>query len=938
MKYNHNSKKVYFICFINFFVIIFLPFKTLISQTDLNTLSHGHVTSEAYNLLKDENLKYQYSDMNYFFDLPDNPCCIEDFRPFAFGTIKAGSFIEDQKEIMYNYGFPCNISNELITSTHFWDADMGDDFEWNPYLSCSFKNAFTRANAYWSGHIDNNSSFLILSPPVFPFVMNRTLYINGHYMSVPCELTIKIRFNSSISDAYRDPNNILVDCYWYSGPEPFVSLVNPPQPIIPFLLSHTNPGTLNESKINFHMKKVFWEIIGRICHLIEDMGVPAHAHNDPHGKYFFIPDFDSYEGWIPFNYKRKTWVDAKNQGGSININACQYPLRTALYTINQLADRFPSDDVSGDDCYRINTNITDSSFIRVQLQPFYDKLLGFPISSFRNKPIPPGLMDTLLNNPYTYSIRMTAGFLDFAYNMFGLDTNYSPLISPLTQSNVLRPNSDTYITCNTIHGYPALTYHWSVLTNDPSISYNDLGNGRLKIHKNLNKSGSKEEMKFIQVYCYVSNNFGNSNQEIINVYQYFHQNACPYIYVYNNDRGWVSDNNILIKSKFSENIGEEITDKYILRETPTISNGIIKIKLAELGNDSTIINNVKLYSIDHNIGTILGVDENNNLVLFDSINVKSTNLALITDTAQKTEEVTKLIQYDNNYSTCVSGDSLYHLYTQYNKSDNHQLGIIINSEVDWNGSVGNICNFDNYSGELRLTSQSNYFSSNFTKRLETSNTIIPINENFGEDSFYDMNINWYSSFKTQYVSLTNLNYNEDYIKYECMMLEAYNNKNVNVIDKIINQDSLNSYISENSDIEISFIPPILNEENNSKRDYLLEINGNIIPILNSLKNNNIYKKNNINNKNKNEENKIFDNYPNPFNPVTKISYQILTPGLISIEIFDVVGRKIKTLVNEYKNYGNYIVEFDGQSLSSGVYFYVFKSGNVNIVKKMLFVK
>lgn len=80
------------------------------------------------------------------------------------------------------------------------------------------------------------------------------------------------------------------------------------------------------------------------------------------------------------------------------------------------------------------------------------------------------------------------------------------------------------------------------------------------------------------------------------------------------------------------------------------------------------------------------------------------------------------------------------------------------------------------------------------------------------------------------------------------------------------------------------------------------------------------------------------NFPNPFNPVTKIYYTLPVSGNVKIEIYDLIGQKIQTLQNDYKDIGSYIVEFDGSNLSSGLYFYRIESNNYIVTKKMLLIK
>jgi hypothetical protein len=77
------------------------------------------------------------------------------------------------------------------------------------------------------------------------------------------------------------------------------------------------------------------------------------------------------------------------------------------------------------------------------------------------------------------------------------------------------------------------------------------------------------------------------------------------------------------------------------------------------------------------------------------------------------------------------------------------------------------------------------------------------------------------------------------------------------------------------------------------------------------------------------------NYPNPFNPTTKIHFTIVNRHLTRVNVFDLLGRTVATLVNEVKAPGTYTVEFDGSDLPSGVYFYRLQAGNFAQTRKMM---
>jgi hypothetical protein len=83
---------------------------------------------------------------------------------------------------------------------------------------------------------------------------------------------------------------------------------------------------------------------------------------------------------------------------------------------------------------------------------------------------------------------------------------------------------------------------------------------------------------------------------------------------------------------------------------------------------------------------------------------------------------------------------------------------------------------------------------------------------------------------------------------------------------------------------------------------------------------------------------LSQNYPNPFNPMTNIKYQIPKNCFVSIKIYDITGREIAKLVNDYKQAGYYTVTFNGSNFASGVYFYRIQSGDFVQVKKMVLIK
>ena len=84
-------------------------------------------------------------------------------------------------------------------------------------------------------------------------------------------------------------------------------------------------------------------------------------------------------------------------------------------------------------------------------------------------------------------------------------------------------------------------------------------------------------------------------------------------------------------------------------------------------------------------------------------------------------------------------------------------------------------------------------------------------------------------------------------------------------------------------------------------------------------------------------------YPNPFNPVTTISYRLLEGNHVRVDIYDIIGNKVRTLVSQAQNAGTKSYQWDatndlGRPVSAGMYLYTIKAGNFRQTKKMILLK
>jgi hypothetical protein len=83
---------------------------------------------------------------------------------------------------------------------------------------------------------------------------------------------------------------------------------------------------------------------------------------------------------------------------------------------------------------------------------------------------------------------------------------------------------------------------------------------------------------------------------------------------------------------------------------------------------------------------------------------------------------------------------------------------------------------------------------------------------------------------------------------------------------------------------------------------------------------------------------LYQNYPNPFNSETSIIYRIPRSGIVKLKIYNVLGEEVTTIIDGYKESGNYNVSFDAGDLASGVYIYTMEFEERRISRKMLLLK
>jgi hypothetical protein len=367
---------------------------------------HQYIVKEAFELLL-ATANLDITEMqNHIGGL--DPSYTGDYawhKPF----ITTGAWREDEEDPIFNYDFiyiqGFNIA--LVSITHFWDADDGDlnnnmfpiVLPVPPYPSYDigpYENAYNKLLKYRDG------GWVLWFPDI---ILCKNAANGNRLIIVPIPSTPPDRFGisleyTSITTFYNNSTiNLLSDqngqfTVFDSTAMQFIS-----------------SESVSEIIVDDYVKdRIVWETLGRMCHLLADMSVPAHTHRDEHGL-----EPDSYEDWM-YGNPHLVW-DHQNVGDFINpYNSDNDPLHYLIYTMQQQTDHFgsngPGEIGNGNNHIGGNPRASEIAFLNsVNLSS-----LGEPITS--GGPWDTPNLQNIRDKTYPYIIRATAGLLFW----FGIET------------------------------------------------------------------------------------------------------------------------------------------------------------------------------------------------------------------------------------------------------------------------------------------------------------------------------------------------------------------------------------------------------------------------------------------------------------------------------------------------------------------------------------
>lgn len=941
--------------FTNFILLALILSSTLqLNAQDYSQNVHQYIVREAWEYLKARQSWIQYSPMAWHIGTTEQG---DPADPWAEGLVAIGAWREDEEDPVFE------VNDPTPSSSHFWDADAGDEWEFciqpcPPYCDC-LPNAYKKAYIYTYGNWQNNRHRIFF---------RKTSWLQGWG-------TILGRYYTynSLFELYNTGR-----VYYYG-----------------FVDVNWTPHILYDPPIEVYIpletaQKWAYLILGRIAHLLSDMGVPAHSHGDQHDP--FWGGSDEYEEWMQTNYNRwdHSLAPIGDQGtfgpiGLINLSQRYNPLRFLFYVANQVSDRISSDDYDGDYNYISNYNGDNYGEYLNPIYSYFNEI-NYPIYH------PPGVGEGLVpigNTTFCFNIKAVASLLYW----FAQQTNQSACVPPTINSvssslgSLIYRGENTNLTAN-ISGTGPFNYQWfiykcgqenslnnccgwdftgwpfsnyfsysgwtsSLFNFGVNINYNNLiycsynSDPECQFYPPLVCGGIASNPIWFKVKLVVTNCEGHYSATRDYFYG-IHPRAiyrpvpppcpgggCPYLLIQTSD-SLLSENNILHRSEFPEFSGTDIRDLYCLKSPPPLIDNQYTLTIKEFENDYNYFDMVKFYAVDHPADTKIGVTENNDIVIYDTASISSSNYAVLNNL----QNVTTLIRYDTSGKTTLTGETTDSISAQnfqgnYNNCSDSLAIIGEIGEGDeepcqhlWGGG-----NQKYWAGEINI-----YYNSlpialtkRFARREISSNVIIPI---LPCGAFVDSAIiNWFRDYTLGYMGIVPIRYTGFNVT-EIPLIDAENVIQGDVLSNLMSIDSNYAELDSNSLIVLKF-NGIGDPPPNMVRDFVFEVNGRYTVGGGSTR---------LILQNQNPANtprfsyKLYVNYPNPFNAKTKIKYDIGAKGKITIAIYNILGQLVSELVNEYKEPGSYSVDFDGTNLASGVYFYRLESANFVETKKLLLVK
>ncbi|GIK60854.1 MAG: hypothetical protein DAHOPDDO_02519 [Ignavibacteriaceae bacterium] len=883
--------------FLNIAILLNIVIGSTIENYAHEQRTHQYIVREAYALLT-QYLRRNIPIMQAALGFNEDGGFVshwpgENGNPWIEGKIVAGAFREDEEDVMYGYGDGIGDLSRMAWAsiTHFWNADYGDEYlsHLNAPFDGYYPNALMKLRKYVSGDWEiKNYLALVWGLP------------NGN--GVPCATqwaNLHLTYNS-LSDMYQNKKIYVTAVEFFGSGTVYY---NPPR-----LLTNTN---LQNISVEYLANTLTWEILGRMCHLLADMSVPAHVHCDVHW-----PDTDPYENAMAYGTLATYWNATRvwNIFGNIMdpLNKPD-PLRYLMYDQNQYADHFGSRDFSGDDV--ISPPPYMIPYYPYNIQP--TNLTGATLTETEKI--------NIRDNTFPHVIRATAGLLYWFANEVGI---IPPPPPPLSVTISGPTNAQKYTTSNftstVVGSWGSVTYQWEQMY--PCCG-DDLGNcGTYLIRGNGSTLTLYNNSAF---HYYLKLTVWNGNQSVVDYHHVTVETcapgggggSCPTL-AYDVSGEITDDNPLLIKSP--SNPGLDVTDYYLAQNVITPIGNQINLRVHEPQTEHTWLDYAELIVTRVRRDELVAVNDDGEI-----INYKESTAPVSVMLNGETDITDILTSMDSIDISLVEGDVLTVMRNSLTPEDEDDEDVVLGGEVPIK---------DQESITLKVAKQKDGDESLDSKDSD--------NPPFGGLFFRPNRSVIAKSLRNVPPGNLEIEINRDLVlDYLAIVINirTARTRTLNLIGAIHNQQGNVNNLLGSIDQNYAEILPGESIDFTFQFDNVpTERIAYVIKTVGRYETDTTFAFNKLTSTDEEvlipKENKLFDNYPNPFNPTTQIKYSVKENGLVTLKVYDVLGKEVAVLVNEDKLVGEYTVTFEAENLSSGIYFYTLVAKEFQQTKKMILVK
>jgi subtilisin family serine protease len=515
----------------------------------------------------------------------------------------------------------------------------------------------------------------------------------------------------------------------------------------------------------------------------------------------------------------------------------------------------------------------------------------------------------------------------------------APVISGFTQTPVpiYRGSSGT-VTCNLSQGTGSITYSWTArdVPSGVSITYNGntanicyLCDGPTGVQRSKKPKGGvpNDPNAIFRLTCTASNGAGTSTSTFYPSLAYSPPppppGGCPFVYSYNGTE-FITDNNILPQSQLPENEGQDVTDYYQLFRTPTEEEGTYLLAIGEFENEHSFLDQTKLLVIDHDPGAFITVDDSGTVIQF-------AKPAAFADAQLESTDVLKYLEkLDDVKVEVAENDTMKLWFTR--EGGEYEEGLLLIGQVPIKEAVAG-----------RVVSKDRQQSATFTNfRLRRNPSYTWVLVGTADTSTVQIDIEWKQDAAVDYSELSK-KLELPFTLQEATLLSATHSSAGDVTENLRTWDENYAELMPQEWMRLEFQAPPTTQ--GWQRSFVFVSRGRYMslegakPTLPKQSQPNTTTANVIRaNRAVPTEFSVSQNYPNPFNPTTVIKYQLPRDSYVTLKLYDILGREIKTLVDGMIEAGFHEVSLDASQLSSGVYLYSLKADDFNSVKRLLLLK